>query len=208
MPEPLKPKLPPMRERIVAAAVRVMVERGVASATTREIAREARVSEGSLYNHFESKTDLFGAAFGSVSSGIRTAMQELFGALGRGTVEGNLACFASTAARFYADLLPMAGSVLGDPEVRAWLQHTGRAGGPSLGQAGLVRYLAAEQERGRLREDAQPPFIAAALLGACQHRAFAALIGGEGAAPAPGLDTPVDDYARQVVHTLLAPQLP
>ncbi|HZU16911.1 MAG TPA: helix-turn-helix domain-containing protein, partial [Candidatus Dormibacteraeota bacterium] len=41
-----------MRERIVAAAARVIRERGVVNATTREIAREAGVSEGSLYNHF------------------------------------------------------------------------------------------------------------------------------------------------------------
>lgn len=205
---PEQSKAPPMRERIVAAAVRVMAERGATNATTKEIAREAGVSEGSLYNHFQNKTELFGAAFGSVSSGIRAAMQELFGALGQGTVEENLARFASTAVQFYFDLLPMAGSVLGDREVREWLQRTGRGGGPAQGQAGLVRYLAAEQERGRLRNDAQLPFIAAGLLGACQHRALAALIGGGEGAPAPGFDTDLDGYARQVAHTLLTAQLP
>lgn len=197
-----------MRERIVAAAVRVMAERGATNATTKEIAREAGVSEGSLYNHFENKTELFGAAFGSVSSGIRSAMEELFGALGKDTVEENLARFAGSAVRFYLELLPMVGSVLGDPEVRAWLQRTGRGGGPGQGQVGLVRYLTAEQERGRLRGDAQLPFIAAGLLGACQHRALAALIGGAGAAPAPGLDTDLDDYGRHVAHALLNSQLP
>lgn len=205
---PEQTKAQPMRDRIVAAAVRVMAERGATSTTTKEIAREAGVSEGSLYNHFENKTELFGAAFGSVSSGIRAAMQELFGAIGKNTVEENLARFASTAVRFYLDLLPMAGSVLGDREVLTWLQRTGRAGGLAQGQAGLVRYLAAEQEHGRLREDAQLPFIAAGLLGACQHRAFAALIGGPDALAAPGLDTDLDDYARQIAHTLLAAQLP
>ncbi len=205
MPEP---KPPPMRERIVAAAVRVMAERGATNATTKEIAREAGVSEGSLYNHFQNKTELFGAAFGSVSSRIRAAMQELFGAAGQATVEENLARFASSAVRFYSDLLPMAGPVLGDREVLAWLQRTGRGGGPGQGQAGLVRYLAAEQERGRLRQDAELPFIAAALLGACQHRAFASLFGGHGTPAAPGLDSDLDDYARQVAHVLLTSQLP
>jgi AcrR family transcriptional regulator len=205
---PNQPKPQPMQERIVAAALRVMAKRGATNATTKEIAREAGVSEGSLYNHFENKTELFGAAFGSVSSGIRTAMQELFGAVGERTVEENLARFGSAAVHFYEDLLPMAGSVLGDPEVLAWLQRTGRAGGPAMGQVGLLRYLGLEQERGRLSEEAQLPFIAAGLLGACQHRAFAALLGGESSPPIPGLDTDVDVYARQVAHTLLTSQLP
>ncbi|MBO0703216.1 MAG: helix-turn-helix transcriptional regulator, partial [Candidatus Dormibacteraeota bacterium] len=72
-----------MRERIVEASLRVMAKRGVTNATTKEIAREAGVSEGSLYNHFENKTELFGSAFGSVSSGIRGAMQELFESVGQ-----------------------------------------------------------------------------------------------------------------------------
>jgi AcrR family transcriptional regulator len=205
---PDEPRPQAMRERIVAAALRVMAKRGATNATTREIAREAGVSEGSLYNHFENKTELFGAAFGSVSSGIRTAMQELAASVGERTVEENLARFASAAARFYEDLLPMAGSVLGDPDVLGWLQRTGRAGGPAMGQVGLVRYLGLEQACGRLGEDAQLPFIAAGLLGACQHRAFAVLLGGDGSPPVPGLDTDLEEYGRRVAHTLLASQLP
>ena len=208
MADQTKPQPLPMRERILGAALRVMAQRGVTNATTKAIAREAGVSEGSLYNHFENRTELFGAAFGAVSSGIRTAMQELFASAGEGTVEENLARFATTAVRFYRELLPMAGSVLGDPEVLEWLQRTGRAGGPAMGQVGLVRYLSLEQDRGRLGADAQLPFIAAGLLGACQHRAFAALLAGESAPPAPGLDTDLDEYTQRVVQTLLASQLP
>lgn len=191
----------PMRERIVAAAVSVMAERGVTNATTKEIARQAGVSEGSLYNHFENKAELFGAAFGSVASGIRGAMQELLGSVGTNTVEENLARFATAAVHFYGDLLPMVGAVLGDREVLGWLQRTGRAGGPAQGQGGLLRYLEAEQHRGRLRDDADLPSIAAALLGACQHRAFLGLMSGEG--------TPdLDEYAHQLAHALLTSQLP
>ncbi|MDR0358861.1 MAG: TetR/AcrR family transcriptional regulator [bacterium] len=203
-PEGPKPGL--MSERIVTAAVQVMGERGVTNTTTKEIARAAGVSEGSLYNHFENKAALFGAAFGLVTGGIRSAMQELFAAAGQGTVEDNLARFASTAIRFYADLLPMTGSVLADREVLGWLQRTGRAGGLSQGHAALVRYLQAEQETGRLAPDAQPPYLAAAVLGACQHRAFAALIGGQAVEQPPGLDADVDDYARGVVRVLLSAQ--
>ncbi len=199
----------PMQERIVRAAIRVMAQRGVANATTREIAREAGVSEGSLYNHFENKTALFGAAFGQVASGIRSAMEELQAAVGRATVEENLARFAVAAICFYADLLPITGSVLADREVLGWLQRTGRSGSLAQGQAALVGYLEAERERGRLAAEARPPFIAAALLGACQYRAFAALIiGSAGPVRPPGLDIDTDEYARLVVNTLLTSQLP
>ena len=204
--QPEQPKRQPMQERIVAAAVRVMGERGVTNATTKEIAREAGVSEGSLYNHFENKAALFGAAFGLVTSGIRSAMQQLLASTGQGTVEDNLARFAATAIRFYGELLPMTGSVLADREVLGWLQRTGRAGGLSQGHAALVRYLEAEQEAGRLAPEAQPPYLAAAVLGACQHRAFAALVGGSAVEQPPGLDADVDEYARGVVRVLLSAQ--
>ncbi|MGI8562096.1 MAG: TetR/AcrR family transcriptional regulator [Candidatus Dormibacter sp.] len=197
------------KERIAAAAVSVIRDRGVTNATTKEIAREAGVSEGSLYNHFENKTALFGAAFGLVASGIRAAMQDLFAAVGQATVEANLTRFASAAIRFYGELLPMMGSVLADPEVLGWLQHSGRAEGLSQGQAALVRYLEAEQLAGRLAPDAQPPFLAAVLLGACQHRAFASLlIGTAHQERPPGLDVDIDAYTQGIVRTLLTAQIP
>ncbi|MDQ6637016.1 MAG: TetR/AcrR family transcriptional regulator [Candidatus Dormibacteraeota bacterium] len=197
------------KERITAAAVSVIRSRGVTNATTKEIAREAGLSEGSLYNHFENKTALFGAAFGLVASGIRAAMQYLFAAVGQATVEANLTRFASAAIRFYGELLPMIGSVLADPEVLGWLQHSGRAEGLSQGQAALVRYLEAEQQAGRLAPDAQPAFLAAGLLGACQHRAFASLlIGTADQERPPGLDVDIDAYAQGIVRTLLTAQIP
>ena len=100
-------------------------------------------------------------------------------------------------------------SVIADREVLHWLQRTGRAGGLAQGQAALVAYLQAERERGRLGSQARTPFIAAGLLGACQHRAFASLVAGSSAPDLPpGLDTDVEEYARQVVATLLTSQLP
>ncbi|HEX4992209.1 MAG TPA: helix-turn-helix domain-containing protein [Rubrobacteraceae bacterium] len=46
------------REQIVEAATRVFAEKGFRRATTREVAREAGVSEGTIYNYFEAKDDL------------------------------------------------------------------------------------------------------------------------------------------------------
>jgi AcrR family transcriptional regulator len=46
------------REQILGAATRVFAEKGFSRATTREVAREAGVSEGTIYNYFEDKDAL------------------------------------------------------------------------------------------------------------------------------------------------------
>lgn len=120
-----------MRDRILAAAIQVIRGRGIVAATTKEIARTAGVSEGSLYNHFDNKTALFAAALAEVTGTARTAMAALVGAVGEGTVEGNLTDLAARMTAFYGELLPMTGPVLADPELIAWL----RADGPARAQA-------------------------------------------------------------------------
>ena len=45
-------------ERIRNAALSLFIKNGITGTTTKEIAREAGVSEGSIYNHFENKGDL------------------------------------------------------------------------------------------------------------------------------------------------------
>jgi AcrR family transcriptional regulator len=46
------------REQIIEAATRVFAQKGFSRATTREVAREAGVSEGTIYNYFEDKDAL------------------------------------------------------------------------------------------------------------------------------------------------------
>lgn len=46
------------RRQILEAAVRVFAQRGYATATVSDVARAARVSEGTIYNYFRSKDDL------------------------------------------------------------------------------------------------------------------------------------------------------
>jgi AcrR family transcriptional regulator len=114
-----------MRERILAAAVMVIQARGIVAATTKEIARSAGVSEGSLYNHFANKTALFAAALAEVTGTARTAMMTLLGSAGKNTVEENLVRLATEMVGFYGELLPMTGPVLADPELIAWLRDNG-----------------------------------------------------------------------------------
>jgi len=52
------------RERMLAAAARVFARDGIAGATTRAIADEAKVNEVTLFRHFESKDGLVAAVVG------------------------------------------------------------------------------------------------------------------------------------------------
>lgn len=59
---------PGTRERIVAAAARIIVERGVGGLRIRELARAVGIREGSIYNHFSGRDDIIKALFQTVDS--------------------------------------------------------------------------------------------------------------------------------------------
>lgn len=61
------------REQIVEAATRVFAEKGFRRATTREVAREAGVSEGTIYNYFEGKDALLMAILEKLNETERRA---------------------------------------------------------------------------------------------------------------------------------------
>ena len=61
------------REQILGAATRVFAEKGFSRATTREVAREAGVSEGTIYNYFEDKDALLMAIMDALNETERRA---------------------------------------------------------------------------------------------------------------------------------------
>ena len=206
--QPKQPKQtakPSMRDRIVAAAIDVITERGIAAATTKEIARTAGVSEGSLYNHFANKTALLGAAMADLAGGIREALMALFAGVGQSSIEDNLARVAREITAFYRRMLPLNGPVLGDPEVLAQLRRdTPEVGaGPARGHQALAGYFAAEQQAGRLPATARPPYLASLLMGACHQYAFLGLMAGQEQIEAAGLPTDAAEYAREIAAQVM-----
>lgn len=162
------------RDKIVAAAARVMRDKGLARATTREIARAAGCSEGLLYKHFESKEALFLAVLAEQLPSLITLLADLPARAGHGSVPAMLAEVAETALAFYAQTVPIAGSILADPALLA--NHAGavraQGGGPDTPNAALASWLRAEQRLGRVRDDIDPDAAAAMLFGACLQRVF------------------------------------
>ncbi len=203
----------PMRERILTAAVSVMRERGVINTTTKEIARAAGVAEGSIYNHFANKSELIAASMAEVAGGIRDALVRLNASVGEGTVEDNLTRLAEAEIAFFTDLLPITGPVLGDPALLDWLRsggpHKGEGPppGPATGHAALIGYLEAELGSGRLAAGVRPPYLAAALIGACQQYAFVRLFTRpETMTEVARLPEDSGEYAREVVRVIMAGQ--
>ncbi|HEX6101576.1 MAG TPA: TetR/AcrR family transcriptional regulator [Alphaproteobacteria bacterium] len=68
------------RDRIERSAMRLFVEQGIAETSIREIARDAGVSQGAMYNHFVSKEELawelFSENFSQIGHELRKIASE------------------------------------------------------------------------------------------------------------------------------------
>ncbi|WP_019630755.1 TetR/AcrR family transcriptional regulator [Actinomadura atramentaria] len=181
------------RERILDAAARIMRERGVTKATTREIARTAGYSEALLYKHFRDKEEIMIAVLRERMPALRTAA-----APGEGTVAGNLAAVADAAVAFYRLSFPMMASMAADPALVASARTAiGRyTAGPREPLLFLTGYLDAERDLGRVRADADTAGVAALLMGACFQQGFLAYFSGE------------DGHAPELPGALVAGVLP
>ncbi len=191
----------PTRDDIVHAALEVIHERGIEGATTREIARVAGCSEGSIYNHFDDKETLLLEATRSVAPEFVLHARALAGRVGEGTVEATLHETMRLALEFYERVVPTVAVTLGDEERRRkhreMLERDGR--GPLVLIDAIAAYVAGEQELGRIHGDADPRTVAMTLIGSALNHALLRFGLGDDAVPY----TP-RTFARRFVSTLLA----
>ncbi|MCI2423714.1 TetR/AcrR family transcriptional regulator [Saccharopolyspora sp. K220] len=163
------------RDRMLDAAAHVMRTRGLARATTKEIAKEAGYSEAALYKHFRDKTDLFlGVLQERVPSNLRSLLAGLADRAGRGALRETLTEVAAEAIEFYTETFPIAASLFSEPTLLAAHRNAlrDRNMGPQVVRDELAAYLAAEQRAGAIAPEADPEAAAALLLGACLQNAF------------------------------------
>jgi len=188
------------RASILEAAERVIRDRGMTSATTKEIAREAGCAEGSIYRYFEDKHALMTEIIGSRYSGFFQFVESLPGRAGTATVAGNLEEVARKSIDFYRGIMPMACAAVADRELLA--QHRAFFDRSKTGPMKLVRsigeYLRREQKGGRVAEGIAPDLVAHVLLGSCfAHSFLGAFLGDDAHRVGP------DRFARELVKTVL-----
>ncbi|MER5870163.1 TetR/AcrR family transcriptional regulator [Streptomyces sp. NPDC002044] len=187
-------------ERLLDAAETLMRTSGLASATTKAIARGAGCSEAALYKHFTNKEELFVRVLMERTPNAGPLMAALRAESGERGVEEVLTAIARHASLFYADALPMAAALFAEPALltrhREGVRQIGA--GPHVVLEALAARLLRERDAGRLRPDADPVTAAALLLGACFQRAFFLHFSGAEAV------APVEEFAPAVARTVWA----
>ena len=184
------------RDRILDAAVVLLRERGLAAATTKEIARAAGCSEGSLYTYFGTKEQLLHAVMMERLPPFIPLLHALLERAGEKTLQEHLEEVARLAVSFFAELMPLAAAVLATPELSESLRSQNM--GPHRANEGVVSYLRLEQRLGRIRAGASVEAATALLIGACLQRAMARQFTGQQP------DAAVEDrFVSDLVATLL-----
>src|SRR5439155_23407041 len=105
------------RQKILDAAEKLLLLKGLGRVTTKEIARETGLSEGALYRHFEHKEEVL---FAVLTKHLPTFL-EIFQThvAGTGSVSENLEAIALAAIEYYGQLIPMSASFFADTELLA-----------------------------------------------------------------------------------------
>ena len=75
MPGKINPRTPRQQE-IVDAARKIITSRGIKSLTTRERARELKITDGALYRHFKSKDEIISLLIDDIEDTLLSAIQE------------------------------------------------------------------------------------------------------------------------------------
>ncbi|MFO7570712.1 MAG: helix-turn-helix domain-containing protein [Smithellaceae bacterium] len=153
------------RQNIIKATENLLQSRGLARLTTREIAREAKVTEGLIYHHFKDKAELIHEVVEARVSETKNLLRNLPLRVGTLTLLENLGDVLYAVYRAHYDVVLMVCSIFADHQLRTRMQEImkERDIGPQRSIEGLSLYLAAEQRLGRLC-DAVDPQVAAKCL--------------------------------------------
>ncbi|WP_369140056.1 TetR/AcrR family transcriptional regulator [Modestobacter versicolor] len=176
--------------RVIAAAVRLIAQRGSRAVTLGEVGREAGYSRGIVHSHFGSREQLLDAV---VRHAQRFDVPEVPGnALDRlaGVVHAYLDQLRSRGPATGAFLLLWAESVAADPVLGPLFAERDTAF-----RADLARYVADGAADGSVRADADPAATAAVLLGMLRGLGMQ-LLSSTGADLADGLADRTADFVR------------
>ncbi|HEX5333276.1 MAG TPA: TetR/AcrR family transcriptional regulator [Cellulomonas sp.] len=168
-----------LRRHLIDVTQRLLAAHGAAGLTTREIAREAQVADGLLYNHFAGKDDLVVTALGERTTELVGAFLATLPEAGTATLEDNLQVLAQATLDLTAQAAPLVTGLIGQAAlVGRFIDgiHAGQLG-PQVAVAAVVEYLQAEQVLGRATTDVDAAAVVELLFGACLSRAFIGQLG-------------------------------
>src|SRR5690348_6082920 len=105
-----------LRDYLIETAARMIDQRGSAGLAVRDIAREAKVADGVLYNYFEDKEDLLAHALLAHVSTVMASAPRL-PPPGEGTVAENLRVFIDGGIASLLRVTPAFAGLISQPKV-------------------------------------------------------------------------------------------
>jgi AcrR family transcriptional regulator len=106
-----------LRDYLIETAARMIDQRGSAGLAVRDIAREAKVADGVLYNYFEDKEDLLVHALLAHVGNVMASAPRLLPPPGEGTVAENLRVFIDGGIANLLRVTPAFAGLLSQPKV-------------------------------------------------------------------------------------------
>jgi AcrR family transcriptional regulator len=167
-----------LRDHLIDTAERLLSKRQVTSITARDLAREAGVSDGVLYNYFADKSELLLTALLRRFDELLDDFEADLPAPGSGSVEANLRACAEALFRFDVEGFPMFAKLLGDPPLlhRFLVETHRRPAYTARVRRPIVDYFAGERRRGRLAK-VDPEAAADLLIGSTAQLALTTVTG-------------------------------
>ncbi len=154
------------RQKLIEATERLLQREGLARITTRKIAGEAGIAEGTLYHHFADKAELLHAVIQQKLGDFREVLDSLPLQVGRQTVAENLEQMLIAAFAFQLEVIPIICSLFADHALLCRTREImkQRQIGPDRSVEALTAYLMAEQRMGRVSPRISPEAAARLLL--------------------------------------------
>ena len=106
-----------LRDYLIETAARLIDQRGSAGLAVRDIAREAEVADGVLYNYFEDKEDLLVHALLAHVGKVMAGAPRLLPPPGEGTVAENLRVFIDGGIANLLRVTPAFAGLMSQPKV-------------------------------------------------------------------------------------------
>ena len=208
-----------LRQYLIATAARLIGERGTGALTVRDIAREAQVADGVLYNYFEDKEDLLANALLAHVAEVMGSAPPLLPEPGTGAVADNLRRFIEGGLEVLTRVTPAFAGLVTQPKVLVRF-HAMVGGDAAFGTEApdrgeeehgrglpdmLSAYLRGEQRLGRIAAGADIDAAVILVVGAIHGQVLPRVIFSPPGAPIAATPSDIPGRLAETVLAGIAP---